>query len=537
MPYSGEIQKVEIKRLYHNIDVSFDLTKDCTILIGENGIGKTTALRILQHLLEGKFIYIARYIFDSIWVTDGDRTYKYKKEFFEIPIEMLLNKYMGLFMSTMGEDDVDEIKKQFEFLLVDLEKQGLLGELLYCLVEKHYSFIIRNIVESYIDNPESLFNLSIELDKDRECYLDSAIYKSEYNKKIKERKRFYWNQKAIYGDMVNNVKFSEDGFDLGSIREFRQSFFQRNNDTNDRGEVSHMPYFGFSLDEICQDVMSYLTYKYQSTGLLDINSAIQLVYYESIDISKLRSLAKEGERRFIEAVNNKKTYSDELISNILKLFNDKVYFIHEYYIRPLLPDNSIYNVNLQRNVRRILNSKTIKLSQKQKEIIALLESYINIFGELQELVLSPNYVRNYIRSFQDIISQYITDKEIRITPMGVLLYLKTCGDVDVIDESSKRIDFSDDENFLTIGNIASGIPINSLSSGERKIIALAFYAIFADRAILIMDEPEVSVSILWQERLLADLLDYGNFNSIIIATHSPYIARDDSLSDYIEYLP
>ncbi len=237
MLYSGEIQRVEIKKLYHNIDVSFDLTKDCTILIGENGIGKTTALRILQHLLEGKFIYIARYIFESIWVTDGDRTYKYKKEFFEIPVEMLLNKFIGLFMSTMGEDDVDEIKKQFEFLLVYLEKQGLLGELLYCLVEKHYSFIIRNIVESYIDNPESLFNLSIELDKDRECYLDSAIYKSEYNKKIKERKRFYWNQKAIYGDMVNNVKFSEDGFDLGSIREFRQSFFQRNNDTNDGGEL------------------------------------------------------------------------------------------------------------------------------------------------------------------------------------------------------------------------------------------------------------------------------------------------------------
>ncbi len=298
-----------------------------------------------------------------------------------------------------------------------------------------------------------------------------------------------------------------------------------------------MPYFGFFLDEICQDVMSYLTYKYQSTGLLDINSAIQLVYYESIDISKLRSFAKEGERRFIEAVTTKKTYSDEQISNILKLFNDKVYFIHEYYIRPLLPDNSLYNVNLQRNVRRILNLKTIKLSQKQKEIIALLESYINIFGELKELVLSPNDFRNYIRSFQDIISQYITDKEIRITPKGVLLYLKTFGDADIIDESSKNIDFSDDENFLTIGNIASGIPLNSLSSGERKIIALAFYAIFADGAILIMDEPEVSVSILWQERLLADLLDYGNFNSIIIATHSPYIARDDSLSDYIEYLP
>lgn len=151
--------------------------------------------------------------------------------------------------------------------------------------------------------------------------------------------------------------------------------------------------------------------------------------------------------------------------------------------------------------------------------------------------MSPNYFSNYIRSFQEIISQYITDKEIRITPRGILLYVKSNHNVDAIDKSSKRIDFSDDDDSFNDNNILFSIPLNSLSSGERKIIALAFYAIFADRAILIMDEPELSVSILWQERLLADLLDYGNFNSIIIATHSPYIARDDSLSDYIEYLP
>lgn len=287
MPYSGDIKKIEIKKLYHNVDISFDLTKDCTILIGENGIGKTSALKILQHILEGNFLLIARFIFESIWITDGDRTYKYKKEFFEIPIDVLLNKFMKLCTSIPSNEDCDDLIKQFELLLIDLEEHGLLGELLYCIVNKHYSSIIRSIVEIYIDKPAFLFDISIEIDKDLECYLDSAMYQSEYTNRLKARKYFYWKQKAIYGDMVNNVQFSEEEFDLVRIRKFQQSFFQHNYAIQDQDKGGHPIYFDFSFQEICQDVMSYLTYKFQSTGLLDINSVIQLLYYGNNDTSHL----------------------------------------------------------------------------------------------------------------------------------------------------------------------------------------------------------------------------------------------------------
>ncbi len=65
MQHVDEIQRIEIKKLYNTIDVSFDLTRDCTILIGENGIGKTTALKILQYLLEGNFVLLASITFDN----------------------------------------------------------------------------------------------------------------------------------------------------------------------------------------------------------------------------------------------------------------------------------------------------------------------------------------------------------------------------------------------------------------------------------------------------------------------------------------
>lgn len=52
-----------------------------------------------------------------------------------------------------------------------------------------------------------------------------------------------------------------------------------------------------------------------------------------------------------------------------------------------------------------------------------------------------------------------------------------------------------------------------------------------------LDEPELSLSLIWQEKLIPDMLKYTQAKQIIVSTHSPYIANDESLTDYITYLP
>ena len=49
---SCEIMGIRINGLFGKTNISFDLSKDCTILIGENGIGKTTALKMLENILD-----------------------------------------------------------------------------------------------------------------------------------------------------------------------------------------------------------------------------------------------------------------------------------------------------------------------------------------------------------------------------------------------------------------------------------------------------------------------------------------------------
>lgn len=70
----------------------------------------------------------------------------------------------------------------------------------------------------------------------------------------------------------------------------------------------------------------------------------------------------------------------------------------------------------------------------------------------------------------------------------------------------------------------------ALSSGEQHEIVLTYELLFrvAPSSLVLIDEPELSLHVAWQEAFLDDLLtmaDVGDFD-VVIATHSPQIIRD-----------
>ncbi len=73
---------------------------------------------------------------------------------------------------------------------------------------------------------------------------------------------------------------------------------------------------------------------------------------------------------------------------------------------------------------------------------------------------------------------------------------------------------------------------NILSSGEKHIISLFFYLILTDKQyFIIFDEPEISISTRWQEKMLESILETKPL-ALIIATHSHSIV----LEEYFDYL-
>jgi ABC-type nitrate/sulfonate/bicarbonate transport system ATPase subunit len=71
---------------------------------------------------------------------------------------------------------------------------------------------------------------------------------------------------------------------------------------------------------------------------------------------------------------------------------------------------------------------------------------------------------------------------------------------------------------------------NQLSSGEQQILALAFRILFTSQpgTLILIDEPELSLHVLWQATLIEDLSEMGRIRDVtfLLATHSPTLIGD-----------
>lgn len=92
------------------------------------------------------------------------------------------------------------------------------------------------------------------------------------------------------------------------------------------------------------------------------------------------------------------------------------------------------------------------------------------------------------------------------------------------DESSPRQQ-SMVRLLFTDGATSHGL--RALSSGERQVISLIYAAThMSGQQLVLIDEPEISLHVDWQRRLLKSMSDQLQDRQIIAATHSPVIGAD-----------
>lgn len=87
------------------------------------------------------------------------------------------------------------------------------------------------------------------------------------------------------------------------------------------------------------------------------------------------------------------------------------------------------------------------------------------------------------------------------------------------------------------------IQLTQLSSGEKQIVSLFsnLYLESDKRSIVIIDEPELSLSLEWQKMLLPDIMRTENCDLLLTVTHSPFIFQNEfdydakEIRRYIKY--
>ena len=139
-----------------------------------------------------------------------------------------------------------------------------------------------------------------------------------------------------------------------------------------------------------------------------------------------------------------------------------------------------------------------------------------LIGKLIKLYEDLEVYDEAIKSFRDICNAYLINKRF------------------VYDESLPEL-------YIESNNMGERLNLECLSSGEKQIISLfsKIYLGVDKKFYILIDEPELSLSIPWQDHLLSDVIQSGKCEFLLAVTHSPFIYRGDlerytsSISDYV----
>ena len=84
------------------------------------------------------------------------------------------------------------------------------------------------------------------------------------------------------------------------------------------------------------------------------------------------------------------------------------------------------------------------------------------------------------------------------------------------------------ENEIRFSQLGEMLVPYQLSSGEKQMLAILLTVLVEDQQnyVLFMDEPEVSMHIEWQQRLIDLILQLNPNVQIILTTHSPAVVMN-----------
>ena len=216
-------------------------------------------------------------------------------------------------------------------------------------------------------------------------------------------------------------------------------------------------------------------------------------------------------------------------------------------IKSLLTKSTELSSKLDRTYpNRLVNRLKPSPSHSTKQLkaeLALLETKRKLLDRVGLIVIEKDSNILDIETQEDVIDQVL------------LLYVEdSFKKIEIFDEIAKKIEillsiinkrfkhkkfFVDrEQGFLFRSTIikdkngeGQSIPVSKLSSGEQNELVLFYELLFKSKpsSLILIDEPEVSLHISWQNCFIEDLKEIATLNNLrfIIATHSPDIISNN----------
>ena len=201
------------------------------------------------------------------------------------------------------------------------------------------------------------------------------------------------------------------------------------------------------------------------------------------------------------------------------------------YAKPNTSSHAYVNYDYQNYelVKIILDRLGEQIDKDVKDTILELINKGNInkpeFQNLRDLIVE--LIRNYnslkkydekIIRFTETCNKYLNSKRFVYNQSDLTLKIvKTEDELMTYNSDSKQEE----------------IELSMLSSGEKQIVSLfsRLYLESDNKCIMLIDEPELSISMNWQKMLLPDIMRSGNCSLLLTVTHSPFIFDNEFDND------
>lgn len=448
-----------IKRLFGVKDIVLDLTRPCRVLIGENGLGKTTILSILNAALKGDLKRTLKYNFESFSLTFSDGTaFAFDKN--------LLTAYDHE-LHDFGQD----------------LNPSRLPDLIYALKDLTPDKVSEKVIQDVLNNDHNLWDSfeSVNISVARKIwrFFNRQIHVFSYLLKLAsiDFSVLYF---PTYRRIESDIEGAISSLGLGDSTRLRSSFDRR---------------MDFRVRMEIQDTL--VNNKNMRFGMADVENTLKS-YLNKISDSFLNE------------------FSELTGAMISHLVDDDV------EIESCEFDKGEVEIVLQRTGKNLSDHDKEKIRQLTESGEIAEKPYLRYF--LYQLLETYHRQKRYdeaIKRFVNACNGFLVDKAF------------------YYDESSLQIGmfmWSDKEH-------SNEIKLEKLSSGEKQLISI-FAMLYLEpnkKYIVLIDEPELSLSISWQKEFLPTISRAGNCRQIVAVTHSPFIFSNefekDALGslDYVRY--
>ncbi|HEY0135449.1 MAG TPA: AAA family ATPase [Nannocystis sp.] len=177
---------------------------------------------------------------------------------------------------------------------------------------------------------------------------------------------------------------------------------------------------------------------------------------------------------------------------------------------------------------QVLKSRMVRL----EELRAALQSN-GILDERRAKPFNVSSLDGLTTAQSDVMALYVEDNEAKLG-IFVELFQRVELLLRIVNGRfrNKTLRADHRQGLIVVDHRGQPLELRALSSGEQQQIVLVYDLLFRvpPNTLVLIDEPELSLHVLWQKRFLPDLLEIVKVAGIdaLIATHSPFIVGDRS---------